>query len=383
MSKVIDDLILTSMMVPMNDPNSETCQWGLPLFLWGDPGIGKSTRVRAAGARLSLPVYVLNMPTFTPDDFGPLTVYRDGHMEHISPIPAVNKIFESGDGILVLDELSSAKPAVQAAALGTLLDRTIAGKLLPPGVRVIAAGNPPSSAASGWELEPPTANRLCHVGVEAPMVSEWVGYMRGGSGVKKEKFREAETKVKTTWSASWEKALAATTNHVITSNTHLHMLPNENSDERSQAWPSPRTWEFTTRAYATCIAIGASSEVLKRLVRGCVGKGVGDIFLKTLINPRTIGALLTTTEWVTSTADVASISEGLSSIVNHVIADQSSKEATNNIVHVWRVIGLCIDKGLSDMVGSYMKQLINKNLAANAADATISKAATEVLKKYA
>src|SRR5690606_42151951 len=34
---------------------------------------------------------------------------------------------------------------------------------LPPAVRIVAAANPPSSAADGWHLSPPLANRFVHL----------------------------------------------------------------------------------------------------------------------------------------------------------------------------------------------------------------------------
>src|SRR5205823_11964182 len=59
--------------------------------------------------------------------------------------------------------ISTAPPAVQAAMLRIVLERVVGDLELPPGVRVVAAANPPEQAADGWDLAPPLANRLVHL----------------------------------------------------------------------------------------------------------------------------------------------------------------------------------------------------------------------------
>src|SRR5207248_8810483 len=46
-------------------------------------------------------------------------------------------------GLLFLDELTTAPPAVQAAMLRVVLERVVGDVTLPPAVRVVAAANPP------------------------------------------------------------------------------------------------------------------------------------------------------------------------------------------------------------------------------------------------
>ena len=65
------------------------------------------------------------------------------------------------EGILFLDQLSTAPPAVQAALLRVALERTVCDLELPAGVAVVAAANPPEQAASGWDLSRPLASRAC------------------------------------------------------------------------------------------------------------------------------------------------------------------------------------------------------------------------------
>src|SRR5204862_8275965 len=69
----------------------------------------------------------------------------------------------AGRGIAFFDEISTAPPAVQAALLRVVLERTVGDLALPDAVAVVAAANPPEQAAEGWDLSAPLANRLCHL----------------------------------------------------------------------------------------------------------------------------------------------------------------------------------------------------------------------------
>ena len=73
------------------------------------------------------------------------------------------RLARTGRGLLFFDELSSAPPAVQAALLRVVLERRVGSLQLPEHVRIVAAANPPASAADGWHLSPPLANRFVHL----------------------------------------------------------------------------------------------------------------------------------------------------------------------------------------------------------------------------
>src|SRR5262249_29844746 len=62
------------------------------------------------------------------------------------------RLTETGYGLLFLDELTTAPPAVQAAMLRVVLERAVGDVELPAAVRVVAAANPAGQAADGWEL---------------------------------------------------------------------------------------------------------------------------------------------------------------------------------------------------------------------------------------
>src|SRR5204862_102481 len=96
-----------------------------------------------------------------------------------APPAWARRLAEAGRGVLFLDELSTAPPAVQAALLRVVLERAVGDLTLPDQVAVVAAANPPEQAADGWDLSAPLANRFCHLDwpLEARVVSD--GFVSG------------------------------------------------------------------------------------------------------------------------------------------------------------------------------------------------------------
>jgi hypothetical protein len=73
---------------------------------------------------------------------------------------------KSGEGILFLDELNSAPPAVQASAYQLILDRQVGEYVLPAGWAIIAAGNRESDRGVVYRMPTPLANRFVHLEME-------------------------------------------------------------------------------------------------------------------------------------------------------------------------------------------------------------------------
>jgi MoxR-like ATPase len=134
----------------------------VPVLLWGSPGTGKTSAVRALGESLGWPVEVVIGSIREPSDFAGLPVVVDG-MVAMAPPSWARRLAAAERGLLFLDELTTAPPAVQAVMLRVVLERVVGDVALPDGVRVVAAANPPEEAADGWELAPPLANRLVHL----------------------------------------------------------------------------------------------------------------------------------------------------------------------------------------------------------------------------
>src|SRR6202046_5077042 len=134
----------------------------VPVLLWGAPGTGKTSAIRAMAQAMGLPCETVIASIREPSDFAGLPIVVGGDVVFAPPAWA-RRLAEAGRGLLFLDELSTAPPAVQAALLRVVLERAVGDLTLPEEIAVVAAANPPEQAADGWDLSAPLANRLCHL----------------------------------------------------------------------------------------------------------------------------------------------------------------------------------------------------------------------------
>ncbi|MGC0314828.1 AAA family ATPase [Kitasatospora acidiphila] len=243
----------------------------LPVLLWGEPGIGKTAALTQLAAALDLPLTTVIASVHEPSDFSGLPIVGDDPAEQGVPMAPPDwavRLVRAGRGLLFLDELSTAPPAVQAALLRLVLERRIGALQLPPGVRIVAAANPRASAADGWELSPPLANRFVHL--------QWTHdhevVVRGLGGT----WPRATLPQLRPDGLSDAVAFArrAVCGLLAARPGLVHQLPKDES-RRGGPWPSPRSWEMTLRLIAFATAAGSSREVLSLLVRGTVGDGPG------------------------------------------------------------------------------------------------------------
>jgi AAA domain (dynein-related subfamily) len=243
----------------------------LPVLLWGEPGIGKTAALTQLAAALDLPLTTVIASVHEPSDFSGLPVVGDDPAQQGIPMAPPDwavRLVRAGRGLLFLDELSTAPPAVQAALLRLVLERRIGALRLPPGVRIVAAANPRSSAADGWELSPPLANRFVHL--------QWTHdhevVVRGLGGTWP---RAALPRLSPELLPEAVDFARRAVCGLLTARPELvHRLP-ANETRRGGAWPSPRSWEMTVFLIAFATAAGSSREVLSLLVRGTVGDGPG------------------------------------------------------------------------------------------------------------
>ncbi|MFF9673397.1 AAA family ATPase [Streptomyces eurythermus] len=243
----------------------------LPVLLWGEPGIGKTAALTQLAASLDLPLTTVIASVHEPSDFSGLPVIGDDPGVRGVPMAPPRwavELVRAGRGLLFLDELSTATPAVQAALLRVVLERRVGELRLPPGVRIVAAANPRASAADGWELSPPLANRFVHL--------HWVHdrdvVVRGLGGVWPR--AELPRLVPERLPDAVAFARRAVCGFLRVRPTLIHRLPSTET-RRGGAWPSPRSWEAALTLLAFGTAAAASREVMALLVRGAVGDGPG------------------------------------------------------------------------------------------------------------
>ncbi|MCC3331295.1 AAA family ATPase [Nocardia abscessus] len=243
----------------------------LPVLLWGEPGIGKTAALTQLAADLDLPLTTVIASVHEPSDFSGLPIIGDDPAQNGVPMAPPDwavRLVRAGRGLLFLDELSTAPPAVQAALLRLVLERRIGNIQLPRGVRIVAAANPRSSAADGWELSPPLANRFVHL--QWTHDHDVVVRGLGGTWPHATLPRLAPEKL----SEAVAFARRAVCVLLAARPALVHQLPSAET-RRGGPWPSPRSWEMTLWLIAFATAAGSSREVLSLLVRGTVGDGPG------------------------------------------------------------------------------------------------------------
>ncbi|ROQ77983.1 MoxR-like ATPase [Streptomyces sp. CEV 2-1] len=243
----------------------------LPVVLWGEPGIGKTAALTQLAAALDLPLTTVIASVHEPSDFSGLPIVGDDPAEQGVPMAPPDwavRLVRAGRGLLFLDELSTAAPAVQAALLRLVLERRIGSLQLPSEVRIVAAANPRSSAADGWELSPPLANRFVHL--QWTHDHEVVVRGLGGTWPRATLPRLAPERLP----EAVDFARRAVCGLLSARPALVHRLPS-NEARRGGPWPSPRTWDMTLSLIAFATAAGSSRDVLSALVRGTVGDGPG------------------------------------------------------------------------------------------------------------
>lgn len=242
----------------------------VPVLLWGAPGTGKTTAVRGIAERAGLVCETVIASIREPSDFAGLPVVvggEGGAGVDFAPPAWARRLAGAGAGVLFLDELSTAPPAVQAALLRVVLERTVGDLDLPAGIAVVAAANPPEQAASGWELSAPLANRFCHLDwpVDGRAVADGLA---SGWPVP------PAPDLPTDWQR-WVPVARSWVGGFLRVRPMLALAVPEDPAGAGRAWPSPRSWDMAATLIALGVAAGSDQLVVSLLVRGAVGAGPG------------------------------------------------------------------------------------------------------------
>lgn len=239
---------------------------GVPLLIWGPPGIGKTATVHALGKRLGIHVETLIASIHDPVDFSGWPVVQQGRVE-LHPQAWVHRLIEKG-GILFLDEITNVPPAVQAALLRVILERVVGDIKLPDNVYILAAANPPELATDSQLLRPALANRLSHLQYQLDPLS-WSEQFPTYWG-------DPPTLAQVD-PACWQQARVIVAAFIRRRPDLLLNLP-KNEEEMSYAWPSPRTWDAASRLMAICESVSDPNEWADEVV-SCVGEAAGLEFI--------------------------------------------------------------------------------------------------------
>ena len=330
-----------------------------PALLLGPPGVGKTDLIRATHDQLfpDLPLVTLIVSTIDPTELHGLPVVgADGAVSRAAWSWA-QEIVEAGGGTVFLDELSTATPASQAAALRLILEKVAGDTPLPKATRFVAAANPPDSAAGGWDLAPPLANRLAHISVgeygtaaacaalSRSLVTGWVEWLTQ---------RHVTT-------VGQRKASATVAAFVRSNPAALFDFPSSEA-QRSGAWASPRSWASFTRALSVAADHGAWATGVD-LCGSFVGPGIAPAFSSfarssDLPEPRELLEGAATYQWDRARADLARVvlSGAASEAVHGPAASPAAREVL--IAGAWGLIQQAMDAGLAESAPDAAKALM-------------------------
>ena len=215
----------------------------IPTFLWGPPGVGKSQLTRQVADALKHNLIDLRLSQLDPVDLrGIPHVNGDGRTHWAQPDMLPREDRDGPQGVLFLDELNAAPPAMAAAAYQLVLDRKLGDYDLPDGWVVIAAGNRETDRGVTSTMPTPLANRFAHFEFEVS-VKDW-----------------------TTWAT--RTGLPGELPGFIRYRPEL--LLDFEPKRKEKAFPSPRSWEAvgklviaggaTVNSYGALVGRGAASE---------------------------------------------------------------------------------------------------------------------------
>lgn len=157
-----------------------------PVFIWGAPGIGKSSIVESFAESLGLPCISLLGSQLAPEDIIGVPQIIEGKSVFCPP----RMIARNEPYCLFLDELNACSQEVQKAFYSLIHDRRIGEYFLPEGSIVIGAGNRAQDNAIVKPMSSALINRMFHVELAAshrdwldwagkngihPLVIEYIG----------------------------------------------------------------------------------------------------------------------------------------------------------------------------------------------------------------
>ena len=218
----------------------------VPLHVWGACGVGKSQIVSQVAADRKCDFLDIRAVQLDPVDLRGLPRISADRAEWVPPkfLPL------DGEGILFLDELTSAPQMTQAGCYQLVLDRKLGEYRLPDGWVVIAAGNPASERGVHFSMPRPLRNRFVHLDLE-PDFMDWCKWAVK-AGIRPEiiaflRFKPA-------------------------------LLHDPDATSDVNAWPTPRSWEMASNVLSGFARrqqsgfFAGTTELEAQLLEGTIGE---------------------------------------------------------------------------------------------------------------
>ena len=223
-----------------------------PVMIWGAPGVGKSQIVLQVAEHHGVPMLDIRLSQLEPSDLRGIPFRVDNHVEWAIPTMLPDEQRHGSQGILFLDEITSAPPSVSIAAYQLILDRRLGAYEVPPRWAIFAAGNRQGDRGVTYTMPAPLANRFAHFEFDVNL-DDWVAWAYG-NGIDERligflRFRP-------------------------------ELLFEFDPAHNPVAFPSPRSWEFAHRALQK---FADQPRLLLGALQACVGPAAG-IELQAFVN---------------------------------------------------------------------------------------------------
>ena len=218
-----------------------------PVMLWGAPGVGKSQIVAQVAARNGAPVIDIRLSQMEPSDLRGIPFRVGDTVEWAVPALLPDASRHGLRGVLFLDEITSAPPAVAAAAYQLILDRRLGDYRIPDGWAIFAAGNRQGDRGVTYAMPAPLANRFSHFEVDVNL-DDWAAWAYA-HGIDERLVGFLRFKPELIFHFDAARTLAG-----------------------EMAFPSPRSWEFAHRALKK---FGDRPDMLAGALTACVGQAAG------------------------------------------------------------------------------------------------------------
>ena len=256
-------------MVNVNLRNAKLGKKRRSLFMWGGPGISKSSLVEQVCNQLNYKLIDVRLTQMEPTDLRGIPVPSDGDNGEVVVKWAVPDFFPKRssnsrvcdlvdsitghkyDGaIILLDELPNAPPSVQAGSYQLVLDGALGSYIVPDNVFVMAAGNRETDKGCTFRMPSPLTNRFSHIEVKVDF-GDWQTHAL---------------------------SMGFCNNTVGYISAFPHDLYDFDPLSASRGFPTPRSWEAVSD-----IMYGDPNlpeQVMLGLIAGTIGDGVAIKFLE-------------------------------------------------------------------------------------------------------
>jgi hypothetical protein len=276
----------------------------LPVFIWGAPGIGKSSIVKSIAKEKNLEFIDLRLSLLDPTDLKGIPFFDSKTKEGVWAKPSfLPKEDDKREGILFLDEINTAPPSVQASAYQLVLDRKIGDYTLPSGWSIISAGNRENDRGVVYKMPPPLANRFVHFEMEVNF-EDW---------------------------KAWAYLNNIDSSIIAFLSYDKSMLFNFDPTSSSKGFATPRSWEFVN----TILNSNIDDNLLFETILGAVGKDVSVGFLsfrKIMDRLPSINSILDGTLKSIEDTDDTKLMMALSIGIVNILKDDKDMDSINNVL---------------------------------------------------